>query len=225
MPRILFFLVCFLAFAGICYLVLRMIYQLITNHQPNVQKIKADLATMRVNLVPWISRLVPWKPEEIELLSLNQTDQTIVTGVTTEVKGIFTSIYSEPMFVYAYKRYYSKVENAILYVRTSHREFIYRIEGAEIKLHIDDHFVGKIKDRKKLYGAKTDRLLGQITEGRTLQPIILGDQEQGILLAKEVGTKTNARAFQFVNKMDKEAEANFLALAVLQMIEKDLPQQ
>ena len=225
MSRLIFTILFFLAFVAAGYLAFRLLYNLITNFQPNSKKIKLDWEAFRKELNPWVSTLVPWNPEEIELLSFNQIHQSLTTGVITTMKGVFTSIYNEPMFAYAYKGYYSASKNAILYARTSHHEFFYRIREKEIKLHIDNEYIGIIRPGGSLYSARTDRLIGRINKEQNIMPIILGEKEQGILLEVDEAMKINSRAFQFVNAMKEEEEVAFLSLAILEMIEKELPQK
>ena len=225
MLRLIFIVLSVLAFASLFFVAFQLFYKFVSNFQPNSKKIKADLAQIRQELKPWFEQLVPWNQEEMELLSYNQIQKSLTTGIVTYMKGIFTSIYNEPMFSYAYKRYYSATNNAILYARTSHHEFFYRIRENEIKLHIDDLYVGIIKADGMLYSARTDRLIGRINQETGFMPIILGEKEQGVLLTGSETTKMNARAFQFVNAMNDEEEVAFLSLAILQMVERELPKK
>ena len=60
---------------------------------------------MRTEIAPYVEDLVPLESEELELMSLNQLNQSLKKGMTTTAKGVFTSIYQEPLVAYSYKKY------------------------------------------------------------------------------------------------------------------------
>jgi len=111
------------AVAGIYFL-----YQALVNYHPSKRKVQSDLRKIQEEIQPWINELIPWKADELNLLSLNQINRAYKKGIVTTMKGVFTSIYQEPMVVYSYRRYFSPDEDAVLYARTSHHEFIYRFK-------------------------------------------------------------------------------------------------
>jgi hypothetical protein len=200
------------------------LYQLLTNFQPGRGKIKADLNKMKATLAPQIQELVPWSKEEMELLSLNQVNRVTRKGMTRTIRGVFTTIYHEPVITYMYKRYINsgKEENALLYIRTSIHEFVYRIKPKGTELSINGQVIGDIKEDTLLYGARSKRLLGRINreENELMLPIVVQDQELGSLIRPEKARETNPRAFEFLKEMDREEEAIYLALAALEMVKR-----
>lgn len=194
------------------------------NFQPGRKKIQKDLQQIRSELQPWVAELVPWSKEEMEQLSFNQVNRTRRKRVVTTAKGVFTTIYHEPVIAWTYKKYVSPKENALLYARTSRNEFIYRIKNDEVELVIDEALVGKIDATGKLFNAKGNQQLAQINRDSSelLLPVVYGQKEIGNLTNPDRTTKSNPRAFQFLTNMDQEEEAVFLSLSILEMIRRDL---
>lgn len=194
------------------------------NFQPGRKKIQKDLQQIRMELQPWVAELVPWSKEEMEQLSFNQVKRTTRKRVISTAKGIFTTIYHEPVIAWTYKKYVSPKENALLYARTSKNEFIYRIKNGEIELVIDDMLVGKIDALGKLYTAKGNHQLAQINResDELLLPVVYEEKEIGSLTNPDRTTKSNPRAFQFLAPMEKEEETVFLSLTILEMVRRDL---
>ncbi|MEM6967110.1 MAG: hypothetical protein AAF573_20270 [Bacteroidota bacterium] len=178
---------------------------------------------MKGEITPWINELVPWTREELELLSSNQVKQKVKRGIITTAKGVFTSIYHEPLIAYSYKKYISSKDNAVLYARTSHHEFVYRTQKGQTEIFIDNQKVGYLNEQGLLYGGKKKRLLARINQDQdTLDlPIIVRDKELGTLVKSNAGT-VNPRAFQFVSKMGHKEEAVFLSLAVLELVKSSI---
>ncbi|MEM9917538.1 MAG: hypothetical protein AAF990_05545 [Bacteroidota bacterium] len=226
MTGLLFLLISILAISligGGIYL----LYRLLTNFQPSKSKVQADLKMLKEELDNWSSELIPWKTEELELLSLNQSNRTVKKNLTTIVKGMFTSIYHEPMVAYAYKRYVSSGKpNAILYARTAEQEFIYRFRNNEITLAIDGQPVGTIKQGGVLYEGRSGKMIGRInrSEKNELLPIIVGERELASLPMPNEEQLPHSRAFQYVEeRMNEKEKLVLISLAVLELVQRDLP--
>ena len=199
-------------------------YFALINFQPGSSKIRTDLKKMKSEIMPWIDQLVPWTKEEMELLSTNQVNQKIKKGIVKTAKGVFTSVYHEPLIAYSYKKYVSPNVNAVLFVRTSHHEFVYRIKKKGTELFIDNQPVGMISNEGLLYGGKRIRLLARINkQGSELElPIIIGDKERGTLVRSNSSDEVNARALQFVTPMGAQEEAVFLSLAIFELVKDSI---
>lgn len=214
-------------FAAVAAGVIYLLYLYLVNFQPSNSKIKKDLQELRDEIAPWVEELVPWKKEELELLSLQQTNRVLKKRVVTTVKGVFTSIYHEPLVAYAFKRYVSGQANAILYARTSHHEFTYRIKNNEVQLHIDKQYVGRISQSGQLFNARTDQLMGhiQMDENSGLLPVVIGDRELASLTPSDgEAMNTGTRAFQFLNEnISEDEETLMLSLSILEMVRMELP--
>ncbi len=190
------------------------------NWSPRRGKIQKDLKEMKEDMAKWAKGLVPMGHDELELLSLNQTNQKVKKGIVKTAKGVFTSIYHEPMIAYSMKKYVSTGANAIIYVRTAENEFIYRIKDKTTEVVINHQLAGNMDKDGDFYGAKSKKLLARVNKSSdaALLPVILGGREVGSLVNPEKTDTTNPRALQFVDQMNKEEETLFLALAILELI-------
>jgi hypothetical protein len=208
-----------LGFLGI-YLLL----SILKNLKPGRTKIQKDLALIKADLQPWLADLVPWSEEEMEQLSLNQINRKSKKGVSTTAKGIYTTVYHEPVIAWSYKKYVSQKENAVAYARTTDHEFIYRIKDQEVEIVANNKLLGILDAKGALLPAKGQKMLAQInrqSEALAL-PVIVNGKQVGSLTNASKSPKQNARAFQMIAKMSKEEEEMFLALGVLELIKRSV---
>jgi len=203
------------------------LYQLLTNFQPGRLKIKADLQKMKTEIQPFIDDLVPWTKEEMGLLSINQINKKVKKGIITTAKGIITSIYHEPLIAWSYKRYVSPDSNAVIYARSSHHEFIFRLRKDKTELKIDDQVIGTLRENGVLYSKKTNRLMARINRSNDelLLPVLVGDKEVASLINVNKTTKSNPRAFEFLSEMNEKEEAILLSLAILEFVKNEIPKK
>ena len=227
MPPIVFLILSFIAVFSVASLAIYVLYQLLTNFQPGKSRVLADFRKMRSEIKEWSDQLVPWNKEEMSLLSLRQVNQNIKRGMTKTAKGIFTSIYHEPLIVYSYRRYIAAKENAILYARTSQNEFAYRIKKKGIDVNIDGQYAGVLKENGGLYGGRRNRLLARINRDDELKlhPIVIGDKEVASVQNPTKTDKHNPRAFQFLQPMENKEEKMFMALAILEIVQESLKEE
>jgi len=202
-------------------------YLIFNNFQPGSAKIQADLTKMKKEIADYADQLVPLHEKEMELLSLNQINQQIRKGIVTTIKGVFTSIYNEPMIAYSYKKYIATNANGILYARTAEDEYTYRIKAKQVKFFINNELVGTLKENGVLYSANNKRLMARINRHKDelWLPIIVGDKEVASVVNPDKAMKTNPRALEFVTNMKEETERVFLSLAILEMVNQDIPEQ
>jgi hypothetical protein len=224
MTPTLFLILSFFAVFTVASVAIYLLYQLLRNFQPGKNRVLSDFRKMRDEIKEWSDQLVPWNREEMSLLSLKQVNQKIKRGMTKTAKGIFTSIYHEPLVVYSYRKYISTQKNAILYARTSKNEFAYRIKKKGIDVNIDGQYAGALKHNGEFYGGRRNRLLAQIKRDDELQlhPITIGKREVASVLNPTKTEKHNPRAFQFLQPMESKEEKMFMALAILEMVTESL---
>ena len=227
MPPIVFLILSFLAVFSVASVAIYLLYQLLTNFQPGKSRILSDFRKMRTEIKEWSDQLVPWNKEEKSLLSLRQVNQQVKRGMNKTAKGIFTSIYHEPLVVYSYRRYISTKENAILYARTSQNEFAYRINKKGIDVNIDGQYAGVLKENGGLYGGRKNRLLARINRDDELKlhPIVVGEKEVASVQNPNKTDKHNPRAFQFLRPMESKEEKIFMALAIFEMVQESLKEE
>lgn len=197
-----------------------------SNFQPGKRRIQEDLQRMKADMDKWAPSLVPLTKEEVELFSFNQEKHVARKGLTKTAKGVFTSIYHEPLLAYSYKEYLGSGRHALLYARTKHREYVYRFKKEEVELSVNGQPMGVMKGNNTLYGGRNNRVLAQINrEAGELQPVNINKREVASLaiMNKGASARLSQRAFEFVkDDMSQEEREVFLSLAALEVIEQSL---
>ncbi len=194
------------------------------NYNPGKKKIQKDLKILRAELQPLISDLVPWNEEEMEQLSLNLVKKKSSKNITTTIKGIFTTVYHEPLIAWAYRRYVSSKENVLIFAKTSHHEFIYRMKKNITDVVVDDQLIGQVKEDGILYQYKGKKELAQINRSSEQLglPILVNQKELGRLVDLQKTESSNPRAFHVVSDMEEEEEKLFLSMSILEMIKTQI---
>ena len=214
------FLLAFGCLLGIVYFM----YRFLMNVQPNTNRVVEDLRGMKEDMKDTVAQLVPLSKEELELLSFNQINNAVKKGMVTTMKGVFTSIYHEPLVAYSYKKYYGKGHNAVLYARTASQEFIYRIQNKGIHIKADGKLLGVLMHNGLLYDGQTKKLMGRINKEDNLSlPVVVADKQVASIQRPEPMSAPNPRAFEFVSNMTPKEETVFLSLSILEMVEHSLP--
>lgn len=194
------------------------------NFKPGRKKIQHDLKQIKAELKPLVFNLVPWSREEMEQLSLNQINRSAKNKVVKAAKGVFTTIYHEPVIAWAYRGYLGKTPNALLYARTSNQEFVYRLKDGEVEMVIGDQLVGTINASGTLHAYNTSKQLAQVGQqsDELYLPVKINDKLVGSLAKSEWSKKPNPRAFHMLGGMDKPEEELFLSLALLEMLREEV---
>ncbi|MEM1325742.1 MAG: hypothetical protein AAGI23_07305 [Bacteroidota bacterium] len=200
---------------------LKILRNLFTNFRPSEHKVQADIRKMREEIAPFTDQLVPLDSQELELFSLNQLNQSLKKGITTTAKGVYTSIYQEPLVAYAYKRYLGG--HALLYARTATREIVYKIGPKNTQVAINQEFYGSIKGNTLYSDSKGRKALAQMNRNtqELALPVLVGDREIAMINATVDAATPQPRAFRYVQKNISESEEQaFLTLAILNMVER-----
>ena len=194
------------------------------NAAPNRKQLDKTLDKLREDMRSWMGELTPIDQEELELFSLGQDKQTLRHGVTTTAKGIFTTIYHEPVVAYSYRRFIGPGTNDVLLAQTSAHEYIFHTRKGKTMLYIDGQEVGSLDASGRLIGKRTKKELAKVNrETPKLLPVSVGGREVGSLVRpKNRGDKDpQERAFQFLrNDLSDKEEQLFLSLAVREMVER-----
>lgn len=198
---------------------------LAANMAPNKKRLEAEAARMKADMDTWAGDLIPVNKKELELFSLGQDKQVLRRGVTTSAKGIFTTIYHEPVLAYSYREYLSNNKskpNALLYARTSEHEYTYWVQKGVATLFIDGQEVGTLSADGVLMGKRTGKAIAVVKPAVSgMLPVAVGDREIGNLTLKPIakGKGLSDRAFEYLSTdiNDKE-EQLFLALALKELV-------
>jgi hypothetical protein len=196
------------------------------NMAPGSKRLTMETKRMKEDMDEWVTKLVPIDKEELELFSLGQDKQVLRKGVTTTAKGIFITIYHEPILAYSYREYLGKANkpNALLYARTAEHEYTYWIRKGAGTLFIDGQEVGLLSDNGVLKGKRSGKVIAQLKpEAGNLLPVEIGGREVGSL-SKTVakGDKgLQERAFSFLrNDISDKEEQLFIALALEELVSR-----
>lgn len=198
------------------------------NFQPGNKKIQADLKLMREELKAISEDLIPISPKELELISLQTADASAKKGFVKNYKGKIQTIFHEPVASYYYRQYLSKgeSESALLFIQMLDQQYYYWIKPKEIRVVVNDQFLGIIKDHTKLYAGKKETLKGFINKQKTdYWPIVVEDREvAGYSSGSKVANKNlTQRAYEFVaNELSREEKAVLLAFSFLEIIQNQI---
>lgn len=193
---------------------------------PNYKKIQKDLKELQTEMKAWLKEdLVPIGREELELFSMNQLHHTVNKGLTFKARGVFATVYNEPVLAYSFKRYVATGINALLYARTAHHHYAYWLKGKEIQVLIDNKLLGALRDNGVLYNENNRPIARLNFNHAEIIPVIIGDREVASITKAQVrkGDILSPRAFQFIkNDMTDEEEKLFLALATLELVQRSI---
>lgn len=200
--------------------------RVMADFQPGERKLQADLKKMREEIAQYGGELAPISKEELDLFAVDQVNRVLKKRAVLTAKGIFTTIYHEPVAAYSYKRYVSSKLNALLYVRTSEREFVYRFKGKEVQIVVNGQPLGTIKENGVLYSARDGKLLARVNpETAGLLPVVTKERELGSITATLPSGKPalRTRAFEFVkDNLNDEEEKLFLSIALMELVRRSV---
>lgn len=216
----------FLVILSILFVVLLLfLFNLVAaNMAPRKSKRAAEVKRLAADMNQWVDSLVPLDREELELFSLGQDKQVLRKGVRTEAKGVFTTIYHEPVLAYSYRKFLGKRGDDVLYARTADHEYVFWKNKGQVSLEIDGQDVGTIKSDGGLYGRRTGKELARLEQRPVQQylPIKVGDREVGSLSTKSSSTRgLHDRALEFLKPdMSDKEEQLFLAIVVRELVRR-----
>jgi hypothetical protein len=194
------------------------------NYQPGNKKIQADLKMMREEMKAIADDLIPLSPKELELISLQTSDTTSKKGFVKNYKGKIQTIFHESVAGFYYRQYISrgKSESALLFIQMLDQQYYYWIKPKEIRVVVNDQFLGVIKDHTKIYAGKKETLKGYINKDKEdYWPIIVEDREvAGFATGAGGGNKNlTQRAYEYVaSELSREEKAVLLAFTFLEIV-------
>ncbi|MCB0705737.1 MAG: hypothetical protein KDC34_10530 [Saprospiraceae bacterium] len=194
------------------------LYRVFQNFQPGKQKITRDYNEMQAELRPLQDELVPVKSEELELLSSNQINKSRKKRVTIKSRGVFISIYQEPMIAWAMRKYLGSEQNALILARTARYEFLLRVRSKQTEISVNGK-IGLIHlPDGRLFDGKGKKMLGFIRKTSDTDPrrtIYVGDRELAALQLLPETSSPQPRIFNFVqDEMTEEEKILLLAMSI-----------
>ena len=196
------------------------------NFMPGDKRLFQDLQDLKSGMQDWKPDLVPISSEELDAFSFNQEQQSVSKRMGKTAKGVFTTIYHEPVLAYTYKAYSGPGQKAILYAETKGKAYSYIKDGKGVRIAAGQRQLGVLKEDGTLYSPNGKSAVAKIGQtANNLLPVSTADRELGSLVddpAKE-DEGLGQRAFQFVpNDLEEEEKDLFLALATLELVHRTL---
>lgn len=208
---------------------LGLLFTVLTKFSPGEKRIREELKRMQQDMDGWAGELVPIDRKELELFSLTQIKNSLKKRFTTSGKGIYTTIFEEPIVAYSFKRYLGKNAHALLYCRTAEHEYAYWIRPKGVQVVIDNKLVGTFMDNGVLYGAGSKKMLARINrDNKEMAPVVVGEREvASVVKALPPGKKDiSARAFQFVRPdLTEHEEMLLLSVSLLELVQESIGDQ
>lgn len=205
---------------------LGLLFTVLTKFTPGEKRIREELKKMQTDMDSWAGELVPIDRQELELFSLTQIKNSIKKRLTTSGKGIYTTIFEEPIVAYSYKKYLGRKAHALLYCRTADHEYAYWIRPKGVQVVIDNQLVGTYKDNGVLYSAKSKKMIARLNHSeKKITPVLIGEREVASMVKSLPAAKNDlsARAFQFVrDDLTEEEEKLLLSISLLEMVQESV---
>ena len=186
--------------------------------QPGSSRVNSDVNRFRSQAEKWREELVPWKQEELGLVSLSERNKVTKKGFGRSSEGVIESIYHEPMLYYYYKEYPATSRNALLFVRTNRYEMVYRIKQKSTQVFVNEQHMGTIFPDGSLRSTDgTD--LGRIDRSDPyIRPIGLGSGQMGSVIFPSEEINIKPRAFDIDEQMDEGQRLLFMILGIHEIV-------
>jgi hypothetical protein len=194
----------------------------IVNAPPTSRRVEEDIEQMKEETVEWQSGLFPWVgANELELLSMNHDSKSFKQSYGKALKGVFYSIYNEPMIVFGYKSYLRSKVNTVIWATTKQHTFEYRGSKKKTNFYIDGDAVGYITREGLMYGGSKKRLLGRCNPfSEEHDSIVIWDKEVAHILKRgQEKKRVNPRVFEVMEKLSKKETLLLIALGFLTLLE------
>jgi len=196
--------------------------------QPGNKKIQTDLKKIQEEIDSLSIDLVPLDVEELEQVSYGQELQTAKRRFTKSGRGVFTTIYHEPVIAYSYKKYAGSKIQGLIFAKTTQYQFAYLIRKNGVQVVLNKDLLGTFQeDSGVLYdGGRRKVALAQISKGpEGIDPVVIGKREVASLNPINLGKEVlSQRAFAFIKSdINVEEIRLFLSVAVLRMVKSVMP--
>lgn len=178
-----------------------------------------ELSVLRQSLAELKAKLIPFSKEEMELLSLNQADKTVKKGFEKLTKGIFNTIYYEPLIAYAIK-YFSN-GNKLILITSTEDEFAYLTKDGKTHVYMNDVEAGVLTAKGEFYSIR-NKLLAAIDGADHLptHTVWIQGKNIGFIANPKFVEKTIPRAFTLLKDMTEDERSIFLCLTLVNLVEE-----
>ncbi len=185
------------------------------------KRIQREREKLIAELNPFRNNLVPIEPKDLDLLSFTISDKKGANSKSG--KGLFISIYDEPMVAFSYSVFNHTKLKKLIMAETANHHILYMDRNSHTDCYFNNQLIGKIAGKDLLYSPRK-RLLGRInqSEDKDYSNIIYKDQELAVFNALEEESKFNKRVFDIVkNNISREEQVILMTLS-FQFLIKEL---
>lgn len=163
--------------------------------------------------------LVPFTDEEMSLLSLNQVQVSKKKGIYPSIKGVFNTIYFEPLVAYAQKTFND--DQKLILITTSADEFIYLTKNNMTHVYFNHVEVGVLrKDGKLMNSAGKLMALVDGADHLPQHAVWIQGKEMGFIYNPKLTNLKVQRAFNLLQNMSLEERTIFLSLTLINLVEE-----
>ncbi len=178
-----------------------------------------DISVLRSEISPLKNKLIPFSDEEMELLSLKQSNFTKKKGFVRLTKGIFDSIYYENLIAYGIREYSN--QQKLILITSSIDEFVYLVKADKTHVYMNNSEAGVITNNGKFYNLK-NQLIGTIDGNDTLptHTVFIKGRDVGYIANPRITNNTIPRAFNMLTNMSSDERIIFLCLTLINLVEE-----
>ncbi len=191
---------------------------------PLNKRMPKDMLRLKQIVNQFVSQLIPWEKNEIELLSLNKVNVKSSQKNGFESTGAFASIYQEPLFSYGYREYPTKETYSVLYAQTKENELFFYEYPKEVEVLVNGAALGRLIDGK-LYGTDGSMLANFLENNlESYTTVVIGNKDAGHILRKDgYNNDVNPRALDLVsNQMKGNENVIFLAMCIWKIVKENV---
>jgi hypothetical protein len=189
-------------------------------------KMRRDMEAMRAENTEWQEKLESIPSDEWDLLSrqfIPQPGQK--KRKNAPLKGLFCTIYQEPLIAWSYKAYKEAGGKAfILTACTRSQTYLYKnTGGGSTEIAIGPYRVGDLLPDGRLISSRKKELLAVAGKGNgTYTPITVYGREVGGVVIPQETQAPMPRAFAFLSELDDKERDLFLSMAILLLVRQQI---
>lgn len=189
--------------------------------RPGLKQMKKDVLSLRSAARSTASNLIPFKHDEIELLSSRVDFKSLGNRFRKKKSGFLNSIYNEPLVAFTIKRYLSKSDRKIIYARTTTDEFVFIQRKNTVQLYLNGNPFAKMEN-DNLYFLKDKKRIAWI-EGDKSQsrPLFTPNKKLALINPNIQLNDTASRAFQFVGNLNASEHKILLSVIIYKLLENE----
>ena len=178
-----------------------------------------DIDALRTEILSLKEKLIPFTNEEMELLSLNQSNFSKKRGFVKLIKGIFDTIYFENLIAYVIREYSN--QQKLILVTTTTDEFVYLVKPDKTHIYINNAEAGILTKDGKFISLR-NQLLGTVDGADHLptHKVIINEKDFGFISNPRLKNHTIPRAFNLLKPMNEDEKLIFLCLTLINLVEE-----